>query len=133
MSYNLLFPEKIFTNATMTGTSTLTSAVTEIKNQDNIGFQLQWSGSPTGTFSVEVSMDYFADINGNVVNPGIWTTVPVSYWNGTSYTTSTTVPTSVGSPIYIDLNQLSATYIRVQYTNSASTGTLNGYVDGKGV
>jgi hypothetical protein len=122
MSYNLLVPFHIITNASMA--TSVTSSVVEIKLQDNIGIQLQWTGTPGGTFSVQVSMDYFLDINNNVVNAGTWTTIPL-----------TPPVVASGSPgnAYIDMNQLSAPYIRVVYTAASGAGTLNGFIIAKGV
>jgi hypothetical protein len=115
----------------MTGTSTLTSAVTCIQHLDNLGMQFNWTGSPVGTFQVQVSADYAQDETGNVTNAGQWTAIPLNYLLTGTMTTATTIPTSVGSPVYLDLNQLSAPWIRAVYTNASSTGTLNAFITGK--
>jgi len=107
--------------------ATLTSAVTAIEFLDNIGYQINFTGSPVGTFSVQISADYDQDQNGNVINAGQWITVPVQQ-NGTSYTL---IPTSLGSPMFLDLNQLSAPFIRLIYTKTSGTGTVNAFVCGK--
>jgi hypothetical protein len=117
----------------MTGSATLTTAVTDIRFLDDIGFQFDWTGSPTGTFQVEVSANHNQDPQGNVVTAGTWVPLTFTYWNGSSFVTSTTIPTSVGSPIYLDLGLLSGPWIRAQYTNSASTGTLTATICGKQV
>lgn len=103
----------------------LTSAVSNILNMDNPGIEFVWSGtSPVGTCSVEVSLDYNQDINGNVTNPGTWVSL-------------TLVPTPAVSgntgAIYIDINQISAPWIRTKYTRVSGTGTLQGYICGKTV
>lgn len=102
--------------------ATLTSAVTNIEYLDNIGIQLNWTGTPTGTFSVEISMDYSQDQLGNVTNAGNWIAVTLS-----------PAITASGSAdqAYIDLNQLSAPWIRTKYTKTSSTGTLNAFICGK--
>lgn len=122
MSYNLLNPVHIITAASMT--STVTSSVAEVKLQDDIGIQLKWTGTPTGTFKFQISMDYKADAEGNVVNAGNWVTVPVL-----------PIITAAGAPddAYVDLMQLSTPYLRVQYVPTAGTGTLDVYVNGKGI
>src|ERR1700677_1339676 len=116
MAYNVLYPVVIVSAASMT--TNVTSTVVETRNQDNIGFQLNWTGTPVGTFSFQVSMDYFQDLNGNVVNPGNWTTLPV-----------TPAITAAGSAntAYVDINQTSSPYMRVVYTAGSSTGTLTVY------
>lgn len=121
------------TNGSMTGTAVITSAVTAIQFLDDIGFQFNFSGAPTGTFQIQVSADYNQDPEGNVLNAGNWIPVTLTYWNGSAFVTGTTVPTSVGSPIFIDLGLLSAPFIRAQYTNASSTGTLNAFVCGKSI
>lgn len=119
------------TNGAMTGTAVITSAVTSIQWLDNIGIQLNWTGSPVGTFQIQVSADYAQDAQGNVTVPGNWTAIPLTYLVSGTLTTALTVPTSQGSPIYLDLNQLSAPWIRVVYTNASSTGTLNAFITAK--
>lgn len=110
----------------------ITSPVTEIRYLDDIGIQLNWTGSPTGTFAVQVSADYSVDTvgGGTVLNPGNWISVALSYLVAGIPTTSTTIPTSVGSPIYIDLQQLSAPYIRIIYVGTG-VGVLDAYITAK--
>lgn len=127
----ILAPYQVITNGNMTGN--LTGKVTNINNLDNVGVQLNWTGSPVGTFSVQVSADYAQDTQGNVTNAGNWISINITYWNGSTFTTTSTIPTSVGSPIYLDLDLLSAPWIRVIYTAGSSTGTLNAYVTAKGL
>lgn len=98
----------------------LTSLVTNIQFLDNIGYQLNITGTPTGTFSVEVSADYAQDNNGNVTNAGRWIEL-----------TSGGVTTGSPTEIYFDLNQLSAPWIRVTYAESGGTGTVDGFITGK--
>ena len=122
MAYNLLKPVKIFTAADMSGN--LISAVVEIKNQDNIGVQLHWTGTPTGSFSVQISSDHEQDINGNVQVPGNWVSLPLNPAISAS---------GSGDDAYVDLNQLSAQYMRVTYTAVSGSGVLDGIIVAKGV
>lgn len=117
---------KTITNGDMS-TASITSAVTAIEFLDNIGIQINFTGSPVGTFAVQISMDYDQDQNGNVISAGNWITMPVQQ-GSTSYTA---IPTSLGSPIYLDLNQLSAPWIRLVYTRTSGTGTLNAFIAAK--
>ena len=105
---------------------TITSAVTNIEFLDNIGVQLEWSGAPVGIFQIQVSIDYNQDSFGNVLNAGTW--VPIIFPSPIS---GSDIPTSSGSPIYIDMNQLSAPWIRVVYNGASGTGTLNAWIAGK--
>jgi hypothetical protein len=122
MAYNLLNPVVAINAASMA--TSLTSSVVEIKEQDNVGVQLDFSGAPVGTFECQVSMNYAQDAIGNVTNAGNW--IPVDL---------TGTPTAAGAAdhIYIDLNQLSAPYIRVVYTRTSGTGSLTCRINGKAV
>lgn len=108
-----------------------TSTVTCIQFLDNIGVQLDWTGSPSGNFQVQVSANYSQDELGNVISAGTWVPLVLSYWDGSQFVTSTNIPTTLGSPVYLDLALLSAPYIRVVYTRSGGTGTLNGRITAK--
>lgn len=117
-------------NATML--TPVTSAVTNIQFLDNIGVQLDWTGLAVGTFQVQVSANYASDLLGQAVqNPGTWTPVTLTYLLAGVLTTANSIPTLAGSPIYIDLNQLSAPAMRVVYTPISGTGVLNGIVTAK--
>lgn len=100
----------------------LTSSVTNIEFIDNVGLQLNFSGSPVGIFSVQVSIDYTQDSQGVVSNAGNWISIPLN-----------PIPAATGSAnnIYIDLNQLSAPWVRVFYDFTSGTGTLNSLICGK--
>jgi hypothetical protein len=93
--------------------------------------QFNFTGAPVGTISVQVSIDYAQDQNNNVTNPGNWTPLTLTYWNGSTFVTATSVPTSVGSPIYLDLALLSAPWVRAVYTASSGSGTLNSFISAK--
>jgi hypothetical protein len=127
---NILKPFQTVTAGNMS--ASITSQVTTIQFLDNLGLQLDWTGSPIGSFQVQVSADYNQDIMGNVLNAGSWSPIILTYIPPSgSLTTATSIPTSVGSPIYVDLNQTSAPYIRVVYIASSGSGSLNAYVTAK--
>lgn len=111
--------------------SSITSTVSNIEQLDNIGLQLSWTDAPVGSFQIQVSIDHAQDINGNVTVPGSWTPLVVSYLSGGTLSQATSISTSVGSPIYVDLTQLSAPWIRVVYTRTSGTGTLSGFITAK--
>lgn len=119
MSKKVLPRFQIITSGSM-GAS-ITSAVTNIQYIDNIGIEIYVSaGSPVGTYAVQVSADYQQDAAGNVVNAGNWVSLSFS-----------TAPDTTVNPIYLDMNQLSAPYIRLVYTRTSGTGTLQAYITGK--
>lgn len=128
---NNLLSYPIIQSGDMSGS--LLSKVTNIQYLDNIGLQYTWSGAPVGFLSAEISADYAQDINGNVTNPGNWVPLTLSYFNGTDFVTTTLIPTSVGSPVYLDLDLLSAPWIRARYTRTSGTGTLTTVITAKGL
>jgi hypothetical protein len=114
-------------NQTMTGTAQLISAVTNIKYKDSVAIQLKWTGTPTGTFTVDGSLDY---------NPGLpQSGAPPGGANNGTWTSLVLSPAPVASGaagnILLNLNQLAFPWIRVTYTNASGTGTLTGYISAK--
>lgn len=122
MAYNLLLPVHIIVAGSMGGN--ITSSPVEVKNQDNIGLQFNWTGSPVGVFTIQISMDYKQDIEGNVMVTGNWVTIPVS---------PSIAAAGSADSAYVDINQTSAQYMRIVYTRTSGTGTLDAFIDGKGV
>ncbi len=98
----------------MSATS-ITSAVTNINTMDNVGITLKWAGAPVGTFAIQVSNDYDQDYLGNVLSAGTWNTLPLS------------LTPALGSPIAVNLNQLPFPWIRIVYTKTSGTGTLQAF------
>lgn len=96
----------------MTGTATLTSTIVPVDFLDNGSFQCVWTGTPVGSFFVDVT-------NYDINNPNI-----TIVW---SQITLSSVPAASGSAGdgTINLNQLPFRWIRLRYVNSSGTGTLN--------
>jgi hypothetical protein len=99
-------------------TSTVTSPVTTIQWLDNIAIQFNFTGTPTGTFFVQGSLDYDPNTN----NPGTWNSITLN-----------PVPVAAGSSgsILINMDELSFPYIRIQYVPSGGTGSLDYFISGK--
>lgn len=121
-------PYQNFTSASMTGTATLTSSVTNILYRDNISIELDWTGTPTGTFFIEGSNSY----NPGIPQAGGGPDGPASTGTWTALTLSPN-PVAGGSAsnLLINLDDLAFAWIRVRYTNSAGSGTLNGWIAAK--
>lgn len=113
-------PNPIFLNQSMT--STVSSKPEFIGQMSYIGFDLAWTGTPTGSFTVEVSNSYSVDATGKTKNAGNWVALTLS-----------TSVTATGSPnsAFIDIDGVAASWIRLTYTPSASTGLLTAYLSGK--
>lgn len=115
---------QIMTSVAVSSTNVYTSTPVNILNLDNIGLQVNIASTPSGSLQVQVSIDYQQTAEGAVINAGNWINV----------VGASTVITS-GSPneVYFDMNQLSAPWVRLQYTNSSGSGTLNAFASGKGL
>lgn len=113
---------KLLSAGSMAGN--LTSTPLDIKNLDDIGIQLNFAGSPTGTFQVQVSADYQASDAGNVTNAGNWINLTLS-----------PAPVASGSAgnVYIDIATISSPWLRVAYTQSGGTGSLDVWATGKAI
>lgn len=128
---NALLPVKTITDGDMS-TASLTSLVTEIQYLDDIAIQLDWTGAPVGTFAIQVSSTFKRyDPTNKITAAGTWTPLVLTYWNGSIFVTDTSIPTSVGSPIFLDLALLSAPFVRIVYTKGSGTGTLQCTISGK--
>lgn len=122
---NVLLP---FTDPKISAQSmaaSITGTPTNIQYLDNVGVQLSWTGNdPLGIIKVQVSLDY----NPNTTN-GTWTAIQTT--PGTDLSVS---PSGSAGNAYIDLNQLSAPWIRVVYTTAASSvGLLTAVIGSKQV
>lgn len=117
---NTLLKFQNITNGNMAGN--VTSVVSNIEFLDNIGIQLVFTGSPVGTFTVEISADHAQDQNGNVSVAGNWVAIDLD-----------PVPVAAGSAdvIAINIDLMSFPWMRVVYTRTSGTGTLNGYICAK--
>lgn len=110
----------ILANTATSSTTAYTSAVTHILNLDNVFAQINFTGTPTGTLTIQVSADYFQDQQGNVISTGNWVTI-------------VTQPVSGAQVFGFDLNQLGAPWLRIVYTNASSTGHVAMFLSGKGL
>lgn len=94
----------------------LLSAETSVRSVDEMGIELSFTGSPVGVFTVE------GTVSGNV-----WVTLAFQDPSGALVTS---VPTA-GAPHLISLIGYPYDKIRVRYTRTSGTGTLQCWVIGK--
>lgn len=96
----------------MASTNTVYTNIYETDLYDNVGIEVTWSGTPTGTIQVMCSN------------------------SGTTFYALTFDPV-LGQPAgsaggyLIDLNQLPFKYVMLQYTNSTGSGTISAYICSK--
>lgn len=93
-------------NGTSMG-ATITSDPVALSFEDNIGIQVKWTGTPTGSFDVQVSLD--------PTNLG-WQSVPFS--------PAPTAPSGSAGTDWLQVNQSPAAFVRLVYTRASSTGAL---------
>ena len=92
--------------------SNITSSSTNILHMDRVGYQLVWTGTPTGDFSVEVSNDD-------------------STWQAISFDTTPDAAGSAGSH-FLEI-ETAAKFIRLKYTAGSGSGTLQAHITGKSI
>jgi hypothetical protein len=103
---------QLFKAQAMTGTSVLTSQTFNCQNLDNIGIQVDWTGTPTGTIAVFASIDN-VNFHAFTFNPAL------------------SQPAGSAGGYLISLNQVPFPYVYLQYTNSTGTGVLNAFLSAK--
>lgn len=103
-------------------TNPITSEPIKLIRMDRASLHLIFTGIPTGDFAVEVSGDYRENAAGQPTAGGTWTPIALS-----------PAPAAAGSAddIFIDLTVTAAPWVRLVYTPSAGSGTLNAYLSAK--
>jgi hypothetical protein len=109
MLKNIIKPHHLLVDGDMSGD--LTSDPVDVTYSDNVGMQLIFSGSPTGVFYVQGTIDG-------------------SNWSNLSFDTT---PTAAGSADTHLLNMTQIPYrkVRLFYDRTSGTGTLNVHVMAK--
>lgn len=113
---NFLAPYHAITAGDMSGNITQLTP-TNIQFMDNVAIQLNFTGTPTGSFSIQGSLDY-----NPVTGAGNWVALTLTPSPGAS---------GAAASILIDMNQLSFPWIRVVYTASSGSGILDAWISGK--
>lgn len=122
----VLKPVHIVTAQSMGATFTTTAF--PVTQSDILGIQINYTGSPVGSFSVQASLDHAQDAQGNIQVAGNWADVYLTV-NG-ALTSSIAVPAGT-SPILIDVYGPSMPYFRLVYTRVSGTGTADIYLGAK--
>lgn len=108
---NVLGPFHIVTAGDMSGN--ITSPQTNIQFLDNVGIQFIFTGTPTGNFFVDLSIDGVT-----------WTPIAFSGQPAAS---------GSGDNIYLDINQTSSPLIRTRYVAASGSGSLDVWITSKQV
>jgi len=101
-------------SGTMSGTNTIYTNIVDISRMDNIGLEVTWTGSPTGTIQVMVS------------NSGI-------NFYALTFDPVLAQPSGSASGYVINVNQIPFKYIFLQYQNSSGSGVITVYMQVKDI
>lgn len=92
----------------MASTNTIYSQIIDISRMDNIGLEVNWAGTPIGTFSVLVS------------NSGV-------NFNTLTFDPALGQPAGSAAGEAVNITQLGFKYMMLKYVNSSGSGTLTVY------
>jgi hypothetical protein len=95
-------------NGVMSGTNTIYSQIIDVSVMDNIGLEVTWTGTPTGTFSVYAS------------NSGI-------NFYALTFSPVLAQPSGSAGGYLVGLTQFQWKYILLEYVNASGSGILTCY------
>lgn len=127
----IVFPNA---NASPANTNSLaasfTSEPTIVQKLSQISYECTWTGSATGSLSVQGSNDFSITPGGMnfVQNPGTWTSLILSYNGGD--TTSIPISGPTGNGI-IDIASTGLYAVRLIYTAGTGTGSMTVTINAK--
>lgn len=112
----------------MASTNVIVSSVVDLMYRDGISVELNWTGTPTGTFVLQGSNTVIPIGQQQDGTPSAvtWQTLPSSL-----FSTVTNPAGSAAGEMIQSIVPLSFRYFRVQYTNSSGTGTLDSWAAAK--
>ncbi len=122
---DVIKPFQIFVDVSMADDAA--SIPTNIQWLDNVSVQLNWTGNAQGDFEIQASLDYLPSgdpTNNKVANAGNWVAIPLDQF---------VLAAGSADVALIDLNEIPFPWIRVVYTRTTGTGTLNGYIVAKAI
>lgn len=93
---------------TMSSTNTIYTNILGIRQTDVQSIEVAWTGTPTGTLQVLVS------------NSGI-------NWAPLVFNPALTQPSGSANNIFINIAEIGAQYMCLQYTNASGSGTIKAY------
>lgn len=99
--------------------SNITSNVLIIERLPGVSFDLSWTGTPTGTFAVQVSNSVTLNPDGTIANAGNWTTLPSASFSG-----EYPAPSGSSGNGFLDVVGTEAYACRLVYTAGGGSGSL---------
>lgn len=119
----LLKPQVVLDNALLTADKF--SIPTNVNMISICSYTISWTGTPTGSFVVEVSNDFIPNPPGVIPKDpqsGTWVALPLS--------SPITVAGAAGSA-FADIDIMGAAWIRLHYVFGSSTGHATATIAGK--
>ena len=112
----------VFTNTSMTGTTTISSSAMFVGDTSLYSIQAVWTGTPAGTMKLQASND---------PTPAIGT-IPytVSNWSDITYS-FLTLTGSAGNYLW-SVDNCAYKFVRITYTNTSGSGSLAAIMVRKG-
>ena len=92
----------------MTGTNTIYSQIVDLSTMDNVGLEVSWTGTPSGTFTVQGS------------NSG-------AFFTALTFDPALAQPSGSAGGYLIDLFTYPFKYLLLEYVNVSGTGSLFAY------
>lgn len=112
---------RVMVATAVSGTTTYYSFATSLKNMSSASYQLVWTGTPTGTFTVWAS---------NALKP---LETDDTDWVQLTLAVAITQPAGSASKDIVDMTDLPFGWVRVKYVNASSSGVVDAYVVCKGL
>jgi hypothetical protein len=114
---------KVITDGDMSG-ATVVSYGIDLQQLQLASFQAIWTGSPVGNFTLECSNDIAQ------VSPGVDPSLNVTNWS--TYTGSTVAAGGGAGDVMYNVLDAGFRWVRLKYTKTSGTGTVNATFFGKG-
>ena len=105
----------------------------DVREIEYIGLQFTWTGAAVGTLNILGCNDYLpqADFQGDTtkaLRDGHWVSVATTYFDTVTQPSNNAGTILVGSKVPYPFK-----YIAISYTHASSTGSLDVWINGKGV
>jgi hypothetical protein len=123
----------VLDSAPLAGTASVYSLVQNVQNFDNIGVEVIFTGTPTGTLLVcgAVFNPSLNPYDARSYGPTVQLPAnnnPIPAGNALTFDPPLTQPTGAPLRYLIDLNQFPFPWLQFEYTNASGTGTLTIHV-----
>ena len=115
----------IFSNISV-GSATFTSSSTGVIYRDNIGYQVNYTGSPQGVLQFNGSNDFNPQLPESGNPQG-------SSQNGNWFTFASVSMANIVSPYALNIDQFPFAFVQCQFVASTAAGTITGWISTKSI